>query len=111
MATERPGRRACFNVEHVARLARLELREEEIQTLTEQLARIVAYFDKLAELDVADEEPMMHAVGYAHGGASLRQDVRADTLEREKARKDALRGAPSASDGFFRVPPVIEPSH
>ena len=89
------------DVEHVARLARLELREDEIETFTGQLGRILAYVDKLGELDVGAEEPMMHAAE----GAAFREDVRGETLERGKA----LGGAPSAADGFFRVPPVIEP--
>ncbi len=93
------------DVEHVAKLARLELREDEIETFTEQLGRTLGYVDKLGELDVGAEEPMVHASFPDAGGAAFREDVRGDTLERAKA----LGGAPSAADGFFRVPPVIEP--
>ena len=88
------------DVAHVARLSRLELTEEEMDTFTGQLGRIVEYFDKLRELDVSDESPMMHAAE----GALLRDDEPRPTLPRKKA----LENAPSAGDGFFRVPPVIE---
>jgi aspartyl-tRNA(Asn)/glutamyl-tRNA(Gln) amidotransferase subunit C len=91
------------DVEHVARLARLELGEEEVGLFTEQLARIVEYVDKLREVGVSDEEPMMHAAE----GAALREDSPGERL----SRKDALAGAPSVQDGFFRVPPVIDPGH
>jgi aspartyl-tRNA(Asn)/glutamyl-tRNA(Gln) amidotransferase subunit C len=91
------------DVEHVARLARLDLRDDEVEMFTEQLGRIIGYVDKLAELDVTGVEPMMHAAE----GAAFREDVPAETLERRKA----LGGSPSASDGFFRVPPVIDSSH
>ena len=88
------------DVVHVAKLSRLELSEEEMETFTAQLNRIVEYFDKLRELDVTGEEPMMHAAE----GALLRDDSPQQTLPRAKA----LENAPSAGDGFFRVPPVIE---
>lgn len=87
-------------VEHVARLARLEFGPGEIEEFASQLARIVDYFDKLKELDVSADEPMAHAAE----GALLREDAVGESLP----RKDALRGAPSASGGFFRVPPVID---
>lgn len=99
MAIER-GR---MDVEHIARLARLELHPGEIEAFARQLGRIIEYVDKLAELDVSHDEPMMHAAE----GASLREDVPGEGLERKKV----LGGAPSASDGFFRVPPVIDSSH
>jgi aspartyl-tRNA(Asn)/glutamyl-tRNA(Gln) amidotransferase subunit C len=88
------------DVAHVAQLSRLELSDEEMETFTGQLARIVEYFDKLRELDVDGEEPMMHAAE----GALLREDSLGQTLPRAKA----LENAPSSGDGFFLVPPVIE---
>jgi len=87
-------------VEHVARLARIEFGEDELDEFAEQFARIVEYVEKLNELDVSADEPMSHA---AHG-ALLREDAAGKSLP----RKDALGGAPSAGGGFFRVPPVID---
>ena len=87
-------------VEHVAKLSRLDLGDDEIETFTSQLARIVEYFDQLKEIDVSKDEPMAHAAE----GALLREDEVARSLPRGKA----LDGAPSVRDGFFRVPPVID---
>ena len=89
-------------VEHVAKLSRLELGEEEIETFTSELGRIVDYFDQLREVDVSTDEPTAHAAE----GALLREDEVARSLP----RKEALEGAPSVRDGFFRVPPVIDDS-
>ena len=49
-------------VEHVAKLARLELSEQEKETLTDQLSNILTYVEKLNELDTDGIEPMSHAV-------------------------------------------------
>ncbi len=87
-------------VEHVAKLSRLELGDDEIETFTSELARIVEYFDQLRELDVSKDQPMAHAAE----GALLREDELGRSLPRAKA----LDGAPGARDGFFRVPPVID---
>jgi len=90
-------------VEHVAKLSRLELGDDEIETFTSELARIVEYFDQLKEVDVSKDEPMAHAAQGAQG-ALLREDEPGRSLPRTKA----LEGAPSTRDGFFRVPPVID---
>jgi aspartyl-tRNA(Asn)/glutamyl-tRNA(Gln) amidotransferase subunit C len=88
------------DVERVARLARLELSPQQIEMFASQLDRIVEYVDTLARLDTGDIQPMMHAAE----GAFLRDDEPADTL----SRSEALEGAPGATGGYFRVPPVIE---
>ena len=95
------------DVEHAAKLSRLKLRPEEVEVFTRQLGRIIEYVGKLAELDVSGEEPMMHASFRDGGSAPFREDVPGERLERKKA----LGGAPSAADGFFRVPPVIDTTH
>lgn len=87
-------------VEHVARLARLELTQDELDVMLAQLARIVEYVDKLSLLNVDSIQPMMHA----SEGCPLREDEPEPTLP----RKTALEGAPASSEGFFRVPRVIE---
>ena len=50
------------DVEKVALLARLQLTEAELATMTEQLAQIVGYVDQLAEVDTDGVEPMAHAI-------------------------------------------------
>ncbi len=86
-------------VRAIARLARLELSEEEVTRLAENLQNILAYVDTLAEVDVADVEPFINA---AAGSNVLRADEPRPGLPRETA----LENAPRQAGGFFKVPPV-----
>jgi len=87
-------------VRHVARLARLQFSDEQEQRLTEQMNSILAYMDKLNQLDTAGLAPMSHATG-------LQNVFREDNVEISLERKHALANAP-ASDGInFVVPKVI----
>jgi aspartyl-tRNA(Asn)/glutamyl-tRNA(Gln) amidotransferase subunit C len=88
-------------VEHVAKLARLELSEDEVKLYTEQLGRILDHVDKLDELDTESVEPLSHA---AAGGNVFRKDETKESLPRELV----LRGAPRTDGVHFRVPPVVE---
>ena len=54
-------------VRHIGKLSRIELSDDDVHALGRQLASILAYFDKLQELDTEGVEPMPHAVA---GGAS-----------------------------------------
>ena len=89
------------DVEHVARLARLALTDAELETMREQLNGILAYIDKLNELDTANVEPTSHAVPMVN---VMRDDVEAPCLPRD----EALANAPDRSGEFFRVPRIIE---
>lgn len=88
-------------VEHVARLARLALREEEVELFTAQLSDILTYVAKLNELDTKDVEPTSHVLPVKN---VLREDEQGRSVEREKA----LLNAPDRTEEFFRVPKVIE---
>ncbi len=88
-------------VEHVARLARLELTGEEKDLFTGQLDAILAYVDKLNELDTESIVPTAHAV---HMENAFREDVEEPSIGVE----NALANAPDRSGSFFRVPKVIE---
>lgn len=87
-------------VEHVAKLARLELAEEEIATNTEQLNSILEYAAMLEEINTEDIVPTAHAVPLHN---VLREDVIKPSLDREKV----LANAPEAEDGFFKVPRIL----
>ncbi len=88
-------------VEHMARLARLELTEEEKGQLTAQLDAILGYFDKLNELDTSAVEPTTTVIPMV---SVMRQDEVRPSL----AQEDALANAPDREDVFFRVPRIIE---
>ncbi len=89
------------NIEHVARLARLELTGEEKEMFTGQMDAILAYVDKLNELNTDGIVPTSHAVPMEN---AFREDAVSESFGSDKA----LLNAPDRSDNFFRVPKVIE---
>jgi aspartyl-tRNA(Asn)/glutamyl-tRNA(Gln) amidotransferase subunit C len=88
-------------VEHVARLARLELSEDEKERMTSQLDSILGYVDKLNALDTSQVEPTTTVIPMV---SVMRDDVARPSLDREAA----LANAPDREDVFFRVPRIIE---
>lgn len=89
------------DVEHVARLARLELSEEEKKLFAGQMGAILGYVEKLKELDTEGVLPTSHAVPMEN---SFREDNAAQSIGVEKA----LANAPDRAGSFYRVPKVIE---
>ena len=87
-------------VAHVARLARLDLSDGEVDTFTEQLARVLDHAADVEALDVADVPPTAHPYPLAN---VLRPDEPRPCLDRQAA----LDGAPVVEAGQFRVPPVL----
>jgi aspartyl-tRNA(Asn)/glutamyl-tRNA(Gln) amidotransferase subunit C len=88
------------DVAHVARLARLQLTDEQIDTFTPQLAAILDHAADVEALQLDDVPPTAHPFPLAN---VMRPDVARDAGIREAA----LDGAPEAEDGMFRVPPVL----
>lgn len=89
------------NVQHVAKLARLNLNTEEEQTFTEQLNAILKYAEKLNELDTTDVPPTTHVL---HLSNVMREDELRESLPQEKV----FLNAPEEEDGQFKVPAVLE---
>lgn len=87
-------------VAHVARLARLELTDDELETFTEQLAKVLDHARDVEALDVGDVPPTAHPY-------PLKNVLRPDALTRSLDREAVLGAAPSVEDGQFRVPPVL----
>ena len=88
-------------VEKVAILARLELSEEEKDIFTGQMDAILAYVDKLNELDTSGVVPTAHAV-------PMENAFRDDAVRPSIGVDNALANAPERAEGFYRVPKVIE---
>lgn len=88
-------------VEHVARLARLRLSEEEKALYEEQLSKILEHAARVTSLDTEGVPPTSHAIPVAN---VTRPDEVIPSLDRE----DALRGAPVPEEGHFRVPRILE---
>ena len=82
---------------HVARLARLELSEAEIETMAAELSGILEHVDRIAAVDLEGVEPTSHVVALEN---VFRADEPAPSLSRERA----LEGAPDPAGGAFRVP-------
>lgn len=88
-------------VEHVARLARLALSDEEKEQMRSQLDRILGYIEKLNQLDTTGVEPTSHVIPMTN---VFREDAVIPSLSRD----EALANAPDGLEGFFRVPRIIE---
>jgi aspartyl-tRNA(Asn)/glutamyl-tRNA(Gln) amidotransferase subunit C len=87
-------------VEHVAKLARLQISSEEKEDLTEQMNRILLYMEKLNELNTVGVEPTSHVL-------DLHNAFRADAVKESLAREQTLENAPEANEAEFIVPRII----
>jgi aspartyl-tRNA(Asn)/glutamyl-tRNA(Gln) amidotransferase subunit C len=87
-------------VEHVARLARLELGPLEKEGLTRQMNRILQYMEKLNELDTTGVPATSHVI-------DLNNAFREDLVESSLPREVSLENAPEANGVDFVVPRII----
>lgn len=88
-------------VEHVAKLARLALNDNEKEVFSNQMGKILDYFNLLNEVNTENVEPMAQAVPKIN---VMREDVIVQTYKRE----ELLENAPLEEDGFFKVPKISE---
>ena len=88
-------------VDHVARLARLDLTEEERDRMQDELTKILEHAEKIQALDLDDVAPTSHAL-------PLKNVMRADEKRPSLPADVALANAPEAEDGRFKVPRIIE---
>lgn len=88
-------------VQWVAHLARLQLTEAELETMTRQLSAIVDYVDLLKQVDTEGVEPMAHALAVQN---VFRDDKPASSLP----IADALSNAPQRRGDFYSVPAVLD---
>jgi aspartyl-tRNA(Asn)/glutamyl-tRNA(Gln) amidotransferase subunit C len=88
-------------VDHVAKLGRLELTEQERESLTDQLSNILTYIEKLNELDTKGVEPTSHVLDISN---VMREDAARESLPQERA----LANAPEKAAGHYKVPKIIE---
>jgi aspartyl-tRNA(Asn)/glutamyl-tRNA(Gln) amidotransferase subunit C len=88
-------------VDHVARLARLDLTDEERARMTAELGKILEHAAKIQALDLDDVEPTSHAI-------PIRNAMRPDETRPSLTQEEALSGAPEVEDGRFKVPSILE---
>jgi len=87
-------------VRYVADLARLDLDESAVEKFAGQIDEILAYIDKLNEVDTEGVDPTSHAIFLTN---AFREDEPAPHLQRDRA----LANAPEQEDGCFVVPKII----
>jgi aspartyl-tRNA(Asn)/glutamyl-tRNA(Gln) amidotransferase subunit C len=85
---------------HVANLAQLSLAPAEVDLFTRQLNDILAYMEKLLEVDTAGVEPLAHVI-------PISNVFREDEVREGLPRETALDNAPAREEGAFVVPRVI----
>ncbi|MBQ2984043.1 MAG: Asp-tRNA(Asn)/Glu-tRNA(Gln) amidotransferase subunit GatC [Candidatus Gastranaerophilales bacterium] len=87
------------DVEHVAKLARLELTEEEKEVFTHQLGDVLAHVEKMNAVDTTGVEPMNHAIEFYNV-------MREDNKIYENTREELMANAPDVEGEFFKVPKI-----
>lgn len=87
------------DVEHVAKLARLELTAEEKDLFAKQLSKIIDAFDELSSVNTEGVEPLSHALPIPNA-------FREDEVVTPPGHESLLKNAPDRQDVFFKVPKI-----
>ena len=93
-----------MDIRKIAKLAHLEITDDEVAMYTPQMANIVKYVEQLNELDTDSIEPMLG--GLTVEGAAT-HSIRTDEIRASFSQDDALSEAPSSVSGHFQVPKVL----
>ena len=88
-------------VKRIAKLARLQLTPDEIQSLSHQLTDILQYVEQLESVDTTDVQPLSHV-------QEMVNNLRRDEVKPSLSREEALRNSPDTDGSFFLVPKVIK---
>ena len=88
------------DVEHIAKLAKLEFTDAEKEKFTHQMNQILEYVEQMNKLDTSHVEPLSHVI-------ELSNVFRADEVKQGVSTEEALKNAPSKTEEFFKVPKVI----
>ncbi len=90
-----------MDIEKVARLARLDLSEEDREIFGNQLEQVLTYMEQLNRLDTAGVDPTSHAI-------PIYNVFREDEVKPSVAQEEVLAIAPDEEEGHFKVPRIIE---
>lgn len=88
-------------VDHVARLARLDLSEGERERMRTELSNILEHVETIQSMELDDVEPTSHAL-------PIKNVMRPDDVSPSLAPAEALANAPASEDGRFLVPRIVE---
>jgi len=91
-----------FDINYIARLARLHLTPNQSRKFSKQLSDILAHIKKLDEVDLSKVEPTFQTTG-------LIDALRDDKVEESRVltQKEALSNAPQEKEGFFKIPKIL----
>ena len=87
------------DVEHVAKLARLDLTEEEQVKFSKQPVDVLKYVEQMNEVDTSNVEPLSHVVDFNNV-------MREDEIHYDCSKEELMMNAPEEENGFFKVPKI-----
>jgi aspartyl-tRNA(Asn)/glutamyl-tRNA(Gln) amidotransferase subunit C len=91
----------AMTVRRIAHLARIAVRDDEVEHLESEINDVLAFVERLAEVDVSGVEPMTSV-------APMAMKKRSDVVTDGEIADDIVKNAPAAQDHFFLVPKVVE---
>jgi aspartyl-tRNA(Asn)/glutamyl-tRNA(Gln) amidotransferase subunit C len=89
-------------IDHISKLALIDLSEEEKEKLSKELGDILNYFNKLDELDTNNVKPTTHPID------GLKNVFREDEPWESLSNEEALRNAKYKKDGYFKAPRILK---
>ncbi|MGZ3773719.1 MAG: Asp-tRNA(Asn)/Glu-tRNA(Gln) amidotransferase subunit GatC [Pseudobdellovibrionaceae bacterium] len=87
-------------IEHIAKLARLHVTEQEAQEYSTQLAKALGHFEQISKINTAGVEPLVTPT-------EIESFWREDVVAQEFSPEEMTANAPSKAGNLFKVPPVI----
>jgi len=89
-------------IEHISKLALLDLSDEEKEQFSKQVGDILNYFKKLDDLDTSNVEPTIHPID------GLKNVFREDIPWKSLTNEEALKNAEHKKDGYFKAPRILK---
>jgi aspartyl-tRNA(Asn)/glutamyl-tRNA(Gln) amidotransferase subunit C len=89
-------------IEHISKLALLDLSDEEKEEFSKQVGEILNYFKKLDDLDTSNVEPTIHPID------GLKNVFREDIPWKSLTNEEALKNAEHKKDGYFKAPRILK---
>ncbi|MEY3084130.1 MAG: hypothetical protein RL037_310 [Bacteroidota bacterium] len=86
---------------HIAKLARLEFRGEELEAIRKDMEKIIGFMDNLSAIDTSHVEPLIFMSDERN---VLRDDIASTTVSKD----EALMNAPKKDSDYFRIPKVLD---
>jgi aspartyl-tRNA(Asn)/glutamyl-tRNA(Gln) amidotransferase subunit C len=89
-------------IEHISKLALIDLEEDEKEELAKQLKNIIDHFKRLEDIDTSEVEPTRHPI------EGLKNVFREDKVGTSLSNEEALKNAKHTKDGYFKAPRILK---